>query len=95
MGLLLSSGARPLWNVGGVGAGAATLGAMAGIADGSEWIEVKKLREILQQLPDDAMVQASPLGNLVVYDNGGPIDGKQIAYVDLLTESVVNETDGA
>lgn len=64
---------------------------MAGIADGSEWIEVRKLREILQQLPDDAMVQASPLGNLVVYDKGGPIDGKQIAYVDLLTESVINE----
>jgi hypothetical protein len=64
---------------------------MAGIADGSEWIEVRKLREILQQLPDDAVLQASPLGNLVVYDHGGPIDGKQIAYVDLLTESVVDE----
>jgi hypothetical protein len=64
---------------------------MAGIADGSEWIEVRKLREILQQLPDDAMLQASPLGNLVVYDKGGPIDGKQIAYVDLLTESVIDE----
>jgi hypothetical protein len=64
---------------------------MAGIADGSEWIEVRKLREILNQLPDDAQVQASPLGNLVIYDNGGPIEGKQIAYVDLLTETVQRE----
>ena len=60
---------------------------MAGIADGSEWIEVRKLRQILDQLPEDAMVQASPLGNLVIYDNGGPIEGKQIAYIDLLTET--------
>ncbi|HET6316031.1 MAG TPA: hypothetical protein VFG86_06215 [Chloroflexota bacterium] len=68
---------------------------MAGIAHGSEWIEVRKLREIMQQLPDDAVVQASTLGNLVVYDNGGPIDGKQIAYVDLLTETVHQESEPA
>jgi hypothetical protein len=66
---------------------------MAGIADGSEWIEVRKLRQILDQLPDDAMVQASPLGNLVIYDKGGPIEGQQIAYVDLLTETVHREED--
>ena len=41
---------------------------MAGIADGSEWIAMRKLREILDRLPGDAMLQASPLGNLVVYD---------------------------
>ena len=64
---------------------------MAGIADGSEWIEVRRLREILQKLPDDAMVMASPLGNLIVYDKKGPIEGKQIAYVDLLTEAVIDE----
>ena len=64
---------------------------MAGIADGSEWIEVRKLRDILNQFPDDAQVQASPLGNLVIYDSGGPIDGKQIAYIDLLTETVQHE----
>ena len=66
---------------------------MAGIADGSEWIEVRKLRQILDQLPEDAMVQASPLGNLVIYDNGGPIDGKQIAYIDLLTETINRDED--
>ncbi len=68
---------------------------MAGIADGSEWIEVRKLREILNQLPEDAQVQASPLGNLVIYDKGGPIHGKQIAYVDLLTETVNREAEPA
>jgi hypothetical protein len=67
---------------------------MAGIADGAEWIEVRKLREILDRLPDDAMVQASPLGNLVIYDKGGPIDGTQIAYIDLLTETVQQEENG-
>ena len=66
---------------------------MAGIADGAEWIEVSKLRHILEQLPNDAMVQASPLGNLVIYDNAGPIDGKQIAYIDLLTEAVMHEPE--
>ena len=66
---------------------------MAGIADGSEWIEVRKLREILDQLPNDAVVQASPLGNLVIYDNSGPIEGRQIAYVDLLTETINREQD--
>jgi hypothetical protein len=65
---------------------------MAGIADGSEWIAVSKLREILSHFPDDAQVQASPLGNLVVYDRAGPVYGKQIAYVDLLTETVRHET---
>ncbi|HEY3062937.1 MAG TPA: hypothetical protein VGL99_28525 [Chloroflexota bacterium] len=68
---------------------------MAGIADGSEWIEVSKLRELLTQFPDNAQVQASPLGNLVIYDNGGPIDGRQIAYVDLLTETVQHEAEPA
>jgi hypothetical protein len=68
---------------------------MAGIADGSEWIQVQKLREILDQLPADGMVQASPMGNLVIYDHGGPIEGKQIAYVDLLTETIYNEADAA
>ena len=66
---------------------------MAGITDGSEWIEVRKLRQILDQLPDDAMVQASPLGNLVIYDGGGPVEGRQIAYVDLLTETINREED--
>jgi hypothetical protein len=68
---------------------------MAGIAHGSEWIDVRKLREIMQQLPDDAVVQASSLGNLVVYDSGGPIDGKQIAYIDLLTETLHEEAEPA
>jgi hypothetical protein len=71
-----------------------SIDAMAGIAHGSEWIEVRKLREILNQLPDDAQVQTSSLGNLVIYDNGGPIDGKQIAYVDLLTETIHHEPEG-
>ena len=66
---------------------------MAGIADGAEWIEVARLRELLEQLPSDAMLQASPMGNLVVYDHGGPIDGQQIAYIDLLTETVFNEAE--
>jgi hypothetical protein len=66
---------------------------MAGITDGSEWIEVRKLRQILDQLPDDAMIQASPLGNLVIYDSGGPVEGRQIAYVDLLTETINREED--
>ncbi len=64
---------------------------MAGITHGSEWIDVRKLREILDQLPTDAIVQTSSLGNLVVYDKGGPIDGRQIAYIDLLTETIHNE----
>ena len=68
---------------------------MAGIAEGSEWIPVSKLREILGTLPNDAMVQASPMGNLVIYDKGGPIDGEQIAYIDLLTESVYNDSEPA
>ena len=68
---------------------------MAGIAEGSEWIPVEKLREILQGLPNDAMVQASPLGNLVIYDKGGPVEGQQIAYIDLLTETVFNEPESA
>jgi hypothetical protein len=41
------------------------------------------------------MVQASPMGNLVIYDHGGPIEGKQIAYVDLLTETVHPEAEAA
>jgi len=64
---------------------------LAGIADGSEWIGVRTLRRILDELPDDAMVQASPLGNLVIYDPAGPIDARQIAYIDLLTETVNRE----
>jgi len=68
---------------------------MAGIAEGSEWIPVAKLREILEQLPNDAVVQASPLGNLVIYDKGGPVDGQQIAYIDLLTETVFNDSEPA
>jgi hypothetical protein len=68
---------------------------MAGIADGSEWIEVRKLRQMLDELPGDAMVQASPLGNMVVYDHAGPIDGKQIAYIDLLTEMINREADSS
>jgi hypothetical protein len=66
---------------------------MAGIAEGSEWIPIGKLREILGKLPNDAVVQASPLGNLVIYDKGGPIDGEQIAYIDLLTETVFNGSE--
>ena len=66
---------------------------MAGIAEGSEWIQVTRLREILDQLPADAMVMASPLGNLVVYDPAGPIDGQQIAYIDLLTETLHQEPE--
>jgi hypothetical protein len=68
---------------------------MAGVAEGAEWIEVAKLRDILEKLPSDAMVQASPLGNLVIYDSGGPIDGQQIAYVDLLTEQVFDDAEPA
>ena len=67
--------------------------AMAGIAEGSEWIQVTRLREILDQLPADAMVMASPLGNLVVYDHAGPIEGEQIAYIDLLSETVHHEPE--
>jgi hypothetical protein len=61
---------------------------MAGVANGSEWIAVGKLKEIIAELPEEAVVQASPLGNLVIYDAGGPLDGKMIAYVDLLTETM-------
>jgi hypothetical protein len=68
---------------------------MAGIAEGSEWIPVEKLREILKGLSNDAMVQASPLGNLVIYDKGGPVEGQQIAYIDLLTETIFNEPESA
>ena len=68
---------------------------MAGIAEGSEWIEVKKLGELLSQLPPDAVVMASPLGNIIVYDKAGPIDGKQIAYIDLLSETVHHEPEPA
>ncbi len=66
---------------------------MAGITQGSEWIEVRKLRELLDQVPADAMVRASPLGNLVVYDHAGPVDGRQIAYIDLLTETLHREPE--
>ena len=66
---------------------------MAGFAEGSEWIAVQKLREILDKLPSDAMVMASPLGNLVVYDKSGPVDGEQIAYIDLLTETIFNDSE--
>ena len=68
---------------------------MAGIAEGSEWIEVSKLREILQELPEDAMLLASPLGNIVVYDHAGPIDGRQLAYIDLLSETLHHEPEPA
>ena len=61
---------------------------MAGITHGAEWIEVARLRELIGQLPAEAMVQASPLGNLVVYDARGPVDGEMIAYIDLLTETL-------
>ena len=67
--------------------------AMAGIAEGSEWIGVGKLREILDQLPDDAILMASPLGNIIVYDKDGPIDGQQIAYIDLLSETLHHESE--
>jgi hypothetical protein len=66
---------------------------MAGIAEGSEWIEVSKLRQLLDQLPADAMVQASPLGNFVVYDHAGPIEGQQIGYIDLLSETLFNDAE--
>jgi hypothetical protein len=66
---------------------------MAGIAEGSEWIGVGKLREILDQLPDDALLMASPLGNIIVYDQAGPIDGQQIAYIDLLSETLQHEPE--
>ncbi len=66
---------------------------MAGITNGSEWIENRKLRDLLNQLPADAMVRASTLGNLVVYDHAGPIDGQQIAYIDLLTETLHREPE--
>jgi hypothetical protein len=46
-------------------------------------------------LPNDAMVQASPMGNLVIYDKDGPVNGQQIAYIDLLTETVFNEPESA
>jgi hypothetical protein len=71
---------------------------MAGIAEGSEWIEVSKLGELLKQLPPDAMVMATPLGNIAVYDKAGPLEGQQIAYIDLLSETLYHEpepTDGA
>ena len=64
---------------------------MAGIAEGSEWIAVGKLSEILKQFPADAMVMASPLGNIVVYDHAGPIDGNQIASLDVRSETVQHE----
>jgi hypothetical protein len=54
---------------------------------------VTRLREILEQLPPDAMVMASPLGNLVVYDHAGPIEGQQIAYIDLLSETLSHEPE--
>ena len=66
---------------------------MAGISEGSEWIAVSKLREILKELPEDAMLLASPLGNIVVYDNAGPIDGRQLAYIDLLSETLHHEPE--
>ena len=66
---------------------------MAGIAEGSEWIAVRTLRTLLDGLPDDAMVMASPLGNIVVYDQAGPIDGQQIAYIDLLSETLHQEAE--
>ena len=68
---------------------------MAGIAQGSEWIQVATLRQLLEQVPADAMVQASPLGNLVIYDSGGPIDGSQLAYIDLLSETLAFESEAA
>lgn len=61
---------------------------MAGIAHGSEWIGVGKLRELIGQIPDDSIVQASPGGNLVIYNAGGPVDGQMIAYIDLLSETL-------
>jgi hypothetical protein len=68
---------------------------MAGIAHGSEWIEISKLNEILSQLPTDAVVMASPLGNFIVYDHAGPIEGRQIAYIDLLSETLHHEKESA
>jgi hypothetical protein len=68
---------------------------MAGITHGSEWIGVQKLRELLDQFPTDAIAQTSTLGNLVIYDSGGPIDGKQLAYIDLLTETIHHEAEPA
>jgi hypothetical protein len=68
---------------------------MAGIAEGSEWIEVSKLAELLKQLPSDAMVMATPMGNIAVYDRGGPIEGQQIAYIDLLSETLHHEPEPA
>ncbi len=68
---------------------------MAGIAQGSEWIEVRKLRALLDQVPADAMARASTLGNIVVYDHAGPVDGRQIAYIDLLTETLHREPEPA
>jgi hypothetical protein len=29
----------------------------------------------------------------VIYDHAGPIDGQQIAYIDLLTEHVMHERE--
>ena len=66
---------------------------MAGITQGAEWIEIRKLRELLDQVPADAMVRASTLGNLVVFDHAGPIDGRQIAYIDLFTETLHREPE--
>jgi hypothetical protein len=54
---------------------------------------VTRLREILDQLPPDAMVMASPLGNPVVYDHTGPIEGQQIAYIDLLSGTLSHEPE--
>ena len=66
---------------------------MAGIAEGSEWIEVSKLGELLKQLPSDAMVMATPLGNIAVYDHAGPLEGQQIGYIDLLSETLHHEPE--
>lgn len=65
---------------------------MAGITHGSEWIGAGKLRELIGQIPDDSVVQASPGGNLVIYSAGGPIDGQMIAYIDLLSETLEFDT---
>ncbi len=66
---------------------------MAGIAQGAEWIQVATLRQLLEQMPSDAVVQASPLGNLVIYDPAGPIGGHQLAYIDLFTETLAFEPE--
>ena len=29
----------------------------------------------------------------MIYDSGGPVEGRQIAYVDLLTETINREED--